>query len=534
MVLEESLQSNTATATFEVLRAENISKSFPGVQAVDNVSLSLGSGEILALVGENGAGKSTLTQVLGGAQKPDSGRILMEGRQLSFNSSADAIQAGISMVFQELSLVGSLSVAENIFANRQPVGQLDNIHWKELHQRTEEFLDRFDLDLDPRMLVKRLSMGQQQILEILKAISTNPKVLILDEPTSSLTESEIQYLFENIRKLQQQGMSFIYITHKLSEIFQIASRVIVMRDGKYIDSKNVDEVTENDLVSMMVGRQITNLYGTVAESDQKEVYFRVEDFARKGAFEKISFELRRGEILGFAGLVGAGRTEVGRAIFGIDPKDAGRVFLNGKQIKIRNPESAIENGIAYLTEDRKGTGLFLGMTVRENVIAPSLKQFSSRYGFLRGQQIDKFAQLEIDTYSIHTDSIFKKVLNLSGGNQQKCLVAMWMGIKPQVIIFDEPTRGVDVGARAEIYRKLREFAEQGVGIIMISSDLPELIGMCDRVLVMHQGKIKGELMKKDFSEELILSYAAGLDNETNQHSMHVGTGEGGQSGYDQA
>lgn len=503
----------------EVLRAEKISKSFPGVLAVDDVSLSLMCGEILALVGENGAGKSTLTQVLGGAQKPDNGRILLEGQPVTFNSPEDAIQAGISMVFQELSLVGSLPVAENIFANRQPTGRLNNIHWNQLYQDTEAFLSRFELDLDPKILVKRLSMGQQQILEILKAISTNPNVLILDEPTSSLAESEIAYLFQNIRKLQEQGMSFIYITHKLSEVFQIASRVMVMRDGKYIDSQCVSEVTESDLVSMMVGREIINLYGTASDATNEDEYFRVENLSRKGSFEGITFGLRRGEILGFAGLVGAGRTEVGRAIFGIDSKDSGQVYLNGEQIKVSNTQDAIRHRLAYLTEDRKGLGLFLGMTVQENVIAPSLEQFTSHIDFLNKRAADRFAKQQVQEHAIATPSIYKKVLNLSGGNQQKCLVAMWMGIRPEVIIFDEPTRGVDVGARAEIYQKLREFAAAGTGIIMISSDQPELIGMCNRILVMHQGQVKGEIQQQDFSEETILSYAAGLADMTHQQSL---------------
>jgi ABC-type sugar transport system ATPase subunit len=501
----------------DVLRAENISKSFPGVLAVDNVNLSLRRGEILALVGENGAGKSTLTQVLGGVQKPDQGRIILEGNAIAFTSSQDAIRAGISMVFQELSLVGGLSVAENIFPNRQPIGWLNNIHWRDLYQETGEFLQRFSLDLDPRKVVKHLSMGQQQILEILKAISTNPKVLILDEPTSSLTEAEIAYLFENMHKLQDQGMSFIYITHKLSEVFQIASRVMVMRDGKYIDCKNVSEVTENDLVSMMVGRQITNLYGAVSDKASQSEYFHVEQLSRNGGFQDITFDLRRGEILGLAGLVGAGRTEVGRAIFGIDPKDTGRVFLNGQEVKISRPVDAIEKGIVYLTEDRKGQGLFIGMPVRENLIAASLKKFTNPIGFLNGRKVDQYATQKVEEFSIITPSISKKILNLSGGNQQKCLVAMWVGIRPEVIIFDEPTRGVDVGARAEIYQKLREFAAAGTGIIMISSDLTELIGMCGRILVMHHGRIEGEIHRQNFSEKLILSYAAGLTGHKNMH-----------------
>ena len=508
----------------DLLKAENISKSFPGVLAVDDVSLTLRRGETLALVGENGAGKSTLMLVLGGVLKPDKGRIFLENKPVSFQSSQDAIRAGISMVFQELSLVGSLSIAENIFANRQPVGRFNNVRWRDLYQQTKEFLHRFDLDLDPRLLAKNLSMGQQQILEILKAISTNPKALILDEPTSSLTEAEIVYLFRNIRKLQEQGLSFIYITHKLSEVFQIAGRVVVMRDGKYIGSRPVSEVSENHLISMMVGRQITNMYGAAPGQISKEEFFRVEQLTRRGRFQDITFGLSRGEILGFAGLVGAGRTDVGRAIFGAVPKDAGRIVLNGKEVKITRPEDAIRHGIAYLTEDRKGEGLFLGMAIRENVIAPSLKNFSSLFGFLNNRKIDRFAGDKVKDFSIATSSIYKKILNLSGGNQQKCLVAMWMGIQPEVIIFDEPTRGVDVGARAEIYQKLREFASEGAGVIMISSDLPELIGMCDRILVMHYGRITGEVRREDFSEERILSYAAGITNSNHLPNRSSGVG----------
>ncbi len=494
----------------DVLKVEQISKRFPGVLAVDRVSLHLQEGEILALVGENGAGKSTLTQIIGGAQRPDEGLILLGESPVSFNSPEDAIRFGISIVFQELSLVGSLSVAENIFANRQPVGALNTIRWGDLYKQTAEFLDSFDLDLNPHLLVKQLSMGQQQILEILKAISTKPKVLILDEPTSSLTEGEINYLFENIRRLQAEGMSFIYITHKLSEVFQIANRVMVMRDGRHIDTKPINEVNESDLVALMVGRQITNMYGARSNGNQDE-YLRVDGFSRRGAFQDISFSLKRGEILGFAGLVGAGRTEVGRAIFGIDRKDSGRVTMNGVELHVTKPQDAIRHKIAYLTEDRKGQGLFLGMSLRENLVAPAMQKFTNAMGFLRRSLLDRHAAEMVREYAIATPSVDKKMLNLSGGNQQKALVAMWMGIQPEVIIFDEPTRGVDVGARAEIYARLRNFAASGVGVIMISSDLPELLGMCDRILVMHQGRVTGEVVRADFSEALILSYAAGLE-----------------------
>lgn len=496
----------------EVLRVENITKSFPGVLAVDHLSLTLERGEILALVGENGAGKSTLMHVLGGSLRPDEGRIILEGQAVSFHSPQDAIRAGISVVPQELSLVGSLSVAENIFADRQPVGPLNMIDWRALYADTEAFLRRFELALSPRRLVKHLSMGQQQILEILKAISTNPRVLILDEPTSSLTEGESAYLFESIRKLQKQGMSFIYVTHKLFEVFTIASRVIVLRDGKFVGSKKVEAVSEDELVAMMVGRQISNLYGDRTERILGEAYFKIEGLGRKGRFSGISFELHRGEILGMAGLVGARRTEIGRSIFGADPVDTGRITLHGKELSIARPRDAIHEGIVYLTEDRKTQGLFLTMSVQDNLVAPNLTAFATRLGALLRRKMETYAGRVVSEYAIDTPSISKKVIHLSGGNQQKVLVATWMGIRPEVIIFDEPTRGVDVGARAEIYQKILEFAAEGTGVILISSDMAELIGMCDRILVIHEGRITWQAGREDFNEEKILGRAAGLVN----------------------
>jgi ABC-type sugar transport system ATPase subunit len=463
-----------------ILRADHLSKHFPGVQAVDDVTFGLRKGEILALVGENGAGKSTLMQILCGVQRSESGEIYLEDQAVSFTSAYDALNAGISMVFQELSLVDGITIGENIFANRQPVGLFNNIKWRQLRRVTKELLNRFDLDLDPTTLVKRLPMGKQQVIEILKAISTDPKILILDEPTSSLTEAEVSDLFEIISSLQQEGMSFIYITHKLGEVFDLADRVMVMRDGKYVGSRSIGEVTEDDLVA------------------------------------NIQFGLKRGEILGLAGLVGAGRTDLARAIFGIDPKDQGKVVLEGEELDIHRPQDAINRGIAYLTEDRKGQGLFLDMTILENLIAPVLKEFTNRFGFLARKEIKEDVFTRIEKFAIATPSANQKILNLSGGNQQKAMIAMWMGIEPKVIIFDEPTRGVDVGARSEIYHKLRELAEAGTGIIMISSDLPELIGICDRILVIHQGQITGEVSREEFSEELILAYAAGIKNR-NQH-----------------
>jgi ABC-type sugar transport system ATPase subunit len=505
----------------ELLIVEKLRKSFPGVVAVADVGFSLRKGEILALIGENGAGKSTLSQILGGAVQPDSGRVLLDGKEVSFTSPHEAMRAGIRMMFQELSLVGSLSIAENIFANRQPVGALNSIRWRRLHQETTAFLQRFSISLDPRMPVKRLVKGEQQILEFLKAISTDPKVLILDEPTSSLTETEIAYLMDNIRRLRTQGMSFIYITHKLSEVFKISDRVIVMRDGRHVGSRETSQCTERDLVAMMVGREIAAASSRSRPRAEDEC-LRVEGFSRRGAFSDISFLVRKGEILGFSGLVGSGRTELARAIFSVDPRDRGKVFLEGKPVRAATPHEAIRTGIAYLTEDRKELGLYLNMTIRDNLVAPSLRRFTSRLGFMQNKPINGFADQKVREFSISTPSAFKKVGKLSGGNQQKCLVATWVGTDPRVIFLDEPTRGVDVASRADIYAKIEELAGQGVAVVLISSDMPELISLCDRILVMHHGRIVGEVARRDFSEELILSYATGLQSARQQeeHRSH--------------
>ncbi len=494
----------------ELLSLQVVRKAFPGVVAVKDVSLAVAPGEILALVGENGAGKSTLSQMIGGALRPDAGRILLGGHEVSFGSPLDAIRAGIATVFQELSLVGSLSIAENIFANRQPVGALNRIRWRELYAQTAAFLARFEVTLDPRTLVKRLSKGQQQILEILKALSTEPQLLVLDEPTSSLTETETAYLFASIRRLRARGMSVLYITHKLSEVFALADRVAVMRDGALVGSARIGDTSERQVISMRVGREISDIYGARAGPPPVLPHLEVRGFSRAGRFSEVSFTVRRGEILGLAGLVGSGRTEVARAIVGIDRRDAGEVLLEGTPLRIGSPRDAIRAGLVYITEDRKDLGLFLGMPLRDNVVAPSLQQFTSALGFLQGGRISAFASAAARAFSIATPSVLKKVGLLSGGNQQKTLIATWMSTDPRFVIFDEPTRGVDVGARQDIYRKIRELSGKGITAMVISSELPELIGMCDRILVMHRGTLRGEVQREAFSEELILSYATGL------------------------
>jgi ABC-type sugar transport system ATPase subunit len=493
------------------LEVKNIKKSFPGVLAVDNLSFSLKEGEVLALLGENGAGKSTLTKVICGALKPEEGIILLDGEEQHFESAHDAMKAGVGMVYQELSMVGSMSVAENIFMNRQPVAKLGNIKWDKLYKDTEEILKKFNLNINPRTLVKKLSVGEQQLLEILKAISFNPKVIILDEPTSSLTDIETKILFENIESLKKEGYSLIYITHKLSEVFEVADRVLVMRDGQYIDCKNIDEVSERDIVRMMVGREIKELYGEEHKNRKihDKFFFEVEGLSAEGLYKEISFGVKRGEIVGIAGLIGSGRTEMALGIFGAHKKDKGEIKFDGLKIEINSPIDAIRNKIAYLTEDRKKFGLYLRSSVKANLIATNLKEFSVR-GMMNKSKIEDYAKVEIEKFSIATPSINQNMGNLSGGNQQKGLISMWMGIEPELLIIDEPTRGVDVGAKAEIYENIKKFSDRGKGVVVISSELPELIGICDRVIVMNQGMINGELIREELSEDLIMEMATDI------------------------
>ncbi|WP_199563464.1 MULTISPECIES: sugar ABC transporter ATP-binding protein [unclassified Oceanispirochaeta] len=494
-----------------ILEARGIEKFFPGVRALDGVDLQIREGEVHALVGENGAGKSTLMLTLSGIYQPDGGVIYMEGEKVHFASPHDANHKGISIVFQELSLISSLSIAENIFANRQPVGRMNMIDWETLYSQTTELLALFDLEeLHPSTPVHELSVANQQVIEIIKAISFNPKVLILDEPTSSLTEHEVNQLFANIRKLKKQGLSFIYISHHLSEIFEIADRVSILRDGKYVCSEDVKDIDEEYLVTNMVGRAISNMYGH-REDHQKigNDLLTVENLTRKGQFENVSFNVKAGEIVGMAGLVGAGRTELGRAIFGAEPADSGNISLDGRSLEIRNPKDAIVHGIGYLSEDRKSQGLILDFTVTENLVGNHLEDFSSAYGFLNDGKIRNFAQECKDDFGIATPSLNQKVAKLSGGNQQKVLVGAWMGIKPRLLIVDEPTRGVDVGAKAEIYSLLRDLAAKGVGILMISSDLSEILGMSDRILVMQTGTLVGTIPGNEATEENVMTLAAG-------------------------
>lgn len=493
-----------------ILEVSGIVKTFPGVKALNGVNLRVMEGEVHAVVGENGAGKSTLMLTLGGVYKPDAGEIFIDGEQVHFESARDANEKGISVVYQELSLVQNLSVAENIFANRQPVNAFNIINKNQLYKKTKEMLAMFNMTgIKPDMLVKELSIADQQIVEILKAMSFDPKVLILDEPTSSLTELEVRQLFKNIGILKEKGIAIIYISHHLREIFEIADSVTIMRDGEYVCDKEIKAIDEEFLVTRMVGRKVENIYGTRSADNQiGETVFEVRGLTRKGIFEDISFSIGSGEIVGFAGLIGAGRTEVGRAIFGLEPPDEGLILLDGEEIKIPSVSHAIEHQIGYATEDRKSQGLYLNFTIEKNLIANRLKAFTRR-GFLKTAAVREYAEKNVGDFHVAAAGIHQVIGTLSGGNQQKVLLGMWFGIHPRLLIVDEPTRGIDIGAKSEIYALLRKLAASGVAIMMISSDLPEILGVSDRIIVMKNGRISGKLSCKDATEDKIISSAAG-------------------------
>lgn len=494
-----------------ILQVNGISKMFPGVLALDNVDLNLKKGEVHALVGENGAGKSTLMHILGGIHKPNSGEITLEGKKIKFSNPVDAQKNGLSIVFQELSLTAELSVAENIFVNRQPKNGLGLINHKKLYEQTSEMLDTFSEKINPRTPVKFLTIAKQQVVEILKALSYNPKVLILDEPTSSLTQVETAKLFENIRILKEKGISIIYISHHLKEIFEIADRATVLRDGKYVDTVNVSDVDEDKIVSLMVGREVSHEHVPRHEKiDYDTVTFEVKNLTHAYLFKDISFQVHKGEIVGFAGLIGAGRTEMAKTIFGLDKVLSGEMFLEGNKISINNPTDAMRQGIAYTSENRKLEGLFQNQSIEENCVSPQLKEFAGKgIGLLDEKRMADFTNMCKDKFHIMATSIKQKVRNLSGGNQQKVLLSMWLGIQPKVLIVDEPTKGVDVGAKAEIYEILRKMADTGVAIIIISSELLEVLTISDRIVVMKNGRISGCMNNSEANEENVIAYATG-------------------------
>jgi ribose transport system ATP-binding protein len=493
-----------------VLEVKGIDKSFPGTKALSKVNFQLRKGEIHAVVGENGAGKSTLMNVIDGVYTPDAGEIYINGHKVHIKDPLTAQKMGIGFVHQEIALCPDVTVAENLYMASINASKALLVNYKELYAKTAQALESLHY-VDPHKKVGELSISNQQVVEIAKALTLDCRILILDEPTAVLTESETEALFQIMRKLRDQGISIIYISHRMAEVFGQCDRVSVLRDGHYIGTYNVAQTTSTEVVNMMVGREIGDLYPAKAgrPGGTPEVLLQVRDFSNEGRFQDVSFELFEGEILGFSGLVGAGRSELAKAICGLYPKKTGEVIFKGSRLNLRNYDDAIQQGIVYLTEDRKTEGLFLEMPINSNISAMNLKQVSSR-GLIDGKLIQTLTRRLADKLNIKCHALTQLVSSLSGGNQQKVLIAKLLSVNPAIIIMDEPTRGIDVGAKSEIHRLLRELANQGIGVIMISSELPEVIGMCDRVLVMHEGRQCDIISGDQITEERIIHLASGM------------------------
>jgi ABC-type sugar transport system ATPase subunit len=488
------------------LRLDAISKTFPGVKALDKVDLLVERSQILSICGENGAGKSTMMNIIAGNIQPDEGRIYLNDQPVVIRTPQSAFDQGIAVVYQHLSLVENLSVAENIYANRQPISKLGLIRFDELHVRSQNLLKELGMeDIDPSTLVSRLSQPKKQLVEIAKALSRDPSILVLDEPTTSITVRETRTLFDILLRLKQQGVSILYISHRLDEIFRISDRVKVLKDGRSQGTFNASDITKDQLITKMVGREIKTL--KTGSTSRSEILMEVKDLTGD-RFRDISFRLHRGEILGMAGLIGAGRTEIARAIFGADKVRSGSVLLNGQLISpLDHPEAAIRNGIAYVPEERKTLGLFQEMSITDNIIAGDLRNARSKNGY-SDAKAKRLANDLKEKLKIIAPDVQQKVINLSGGNQQKVVLAKWLLTHPQVLIVDEPTHGIDVGAKYEIYELIKTMAAEGKAILIISSDLPELIGLCDRILVIREGSSAGEVTGVEASEQTIMTLAA--------------------------
>jgi ABC-type sugar transport system ATPase subunit len=487
-----------------IVRLRGVSKEFPGVLAVDGVDLDILPGEVHVVAGENGAGKSTLMKLLSQVERPSGGEIELSGEKMGFHGPRYAQASGIAMVYQEFALAPHLSVAENLFMGREP-GRFGFVSRGAEKEEARELLGRVGLHTNPDRLAGSLSVAEQQRLEIAKALAIEARIVIMDEPTATLAEREIEDLFGVIRDLTADGIAILYISHRLDEIFRIADRVTVMRDGRVVDTLPASELDEDGLVRLMVGREVGNLYPK-PETEIGDVLLRASGVSRGSVLKDCSFEVRSGEILGFAGLVGAGRTELARAVFGADPVDSGTVELEGETLRVRNPQDAIESGIGYLTEDRKDEGLALQLGVDQNI---TLANLPGRFGFINLGAERRTAQRRRDELNIRTPSIRRSVQVLSGGNQQKVVVAKWLETEAKVLFFDEPARGIDVGAKAEMFGLIGDLAGEGRGIVLISSYLPELLNMCDRILVMREGEVAGVIPREEFSEERVISLATG-------------------------
>ena len=489
-----------------VVRLRDVSKEFPGVLAVDGVDLDIMPGEVHVVAGENGAGKSTLMKLLSQVERPSSGTVEISGEAVEFHGPGHAQHLGVAMVYQEFALAPDLSVAENLYLGREP-GRVGFVNRGKEMEEARGLLRRVGLNVGPGRLVAGLTVADMQRVEIAKALAIDAKVVIMDEPTATLAEKEIEELFGIIKALTDEGIAILYISHRLDEIFRIADRVTVMRDGKIVDTLPIAELNEDKLVRLMVGREISNLYPK-PEIEVGDVLLRVSGITRGEKLRDCSFEVRAGEILGFAGLVGAGRTELARAVFGADRTDGGAVELEGRPLKIKRPQDAIGSGIGYVTEDRKGEGLALQLGVDQNI---TLANLPMTRGFISLKEEGRIARKRRDELNIRTPSIRRRVQVLSGGNQQKVVVARWLETRAKVLFFDEPARGIDVGAKAEMFGLIGDLAEEGHGIVLISSYLPELLNMCDRILVMREGEVAGVITREEFSEERIIALATGTE-----------------------
>lgn len=492
-----------------LLRMTGVTKRFPGALALSDVSLTLGRGETLAVIGENGAGKSTLMKILGGIHRPDAGALELDGEAVHLHSPRQALDRGISLIHQELLLADNLDIAGNIFLGREitRAGWLRVLNRRAMNERAARLLGLVGLNYKPNTPMTRLSIAEQQLVEIAKALSVDARIVVMDEPTSSLTTRETEMLFRVIADLKSRGISIIYISHRLPEIKRIADRVMALRDGRNAGELTREQITEDAMIRMMIGRDITDFFPERRETAGR-VLLKVEGLRRRGSPHEVSFELREGETLCFAGLVGAGRTEIMRAIFGVEPPVAGRIEVDGREFRPRNVRDAIAHGIGMIPEDRKREGLTLEMTIEQNITLPGLKKFSP-WGILRKGRLAALATELAKRLRVKAPSVKQQVLTLSGGNQQKVALAKWLAIKPRILILDEPTRGVDVNAKAEIYQLIRELTAQGVGALMVSSDMEEALGVSDRILVMCEGRIAGELTREKFSEENVMILAAG-------------------------
>ena len=490
-----------------ILKLEDVVKTFPGVKALDGVKLEVRKGEVHALCGENGAGKSTLMKIIAGAYSITSGKIYFEGKEVNFSSTKEAQDMGISMIYQEFNLIPYLTVAENLFLDRQPRNKFGFIDWKKLNEDSKKLLKRVGLNINPELKVRDISIAEAQMVEIAKCLSLNSKIIIMDEPTAALSDEEIECLFDIIKSLKKDGISIIYISHRMSEIFEIADRLTVFRDGKFIKTMKTSETNPSELVKLMVGKNITDLY-PIRDYKEDEVILEVKNASLKKHFSDVSFNLHKGEILGIAGLMGAGSIHLSKALYGCYEGFEGEVYIEGKRANLKKPLDGIKNGVSLVPDDRKNLGLILIRCVRENISIASLDNILDN-NFINYKKDKEVANKEIQQLKIKVSSSEQRVENLSGGNQQKVVFGKMLETSPKILILDEPTRGVDVGAKAEIYQIMDELTNKGMSIILVSSDLPELIGMSDRVIVMREGKIVKELNKNEANQETVLAYAAG-------------------------